>query len=352
MRGFLVASALHWLERFHVDGLRVDAVASMLYRDYSRDAGEWVPNRLGGRENLEAVAFLCELNEAVAERCPGAVVIAEESTAWPGVTKPVAEGGLGFAYKWNMGWMHDSLHYVQEDAVNRRWHHDSLTFGLVYAFSERFMLPLSHDEVVHGKGSLLGKMPGDDWQKRANLRAYLGFMWTHPGKKLLFMGGELAQPTEWNHDAQLPWQLLDDPRHAGVQQVVRDLNRTYANVSALHQLDTEPAGFEWMVGGDREQSVFAFLRHGREGTVPALVVCNFTPVPRRDYRIGVPAGGAWAELLNTDAAKYGGSDVGNLGGITAEPVPSHGKAHSLSLTLPPLAVLILSPGSGVNARQG
>ncbi len=345
VRGFLIASALFWLERFHVDGLRVDAVASMLYRDYSRAADEWVPNHLGGRENLEAVAFLRELNDAVAERCPGAMVIAEESTAWPGVTRPVSEGGLGFSYKWNMGWMHDSLHYVQEDAINRRWHHDSLTFGLVYAFSEKFVLPLSHDEVVHGKGSLLGKMPGDDWQKRANLRAYFGFMWSHPGKKLLFMGDELAQPTEWNHDAQLPWHLLDDPGHAGVQQLVRTLNAAYRDVPALHQRDCEPSGFSWVVGDDREQSVLAFLRHAAGEASPVLVVCNFTPVPRHGYRIGVPAGGSWREIVNTDANAYGGGGVGNLGSVVATPDPSHGHDHSVALTLPPLATIMLTPGS-------
>ncbi|UFN47285.1 1,4-alpha-glucan branching protein GlgB [Roseomonas sp. OT10] len=351
VRGFLIASALHWLEHFHVDGLRVDAVASMLYRDYSRKAGEWVPNQYGGRENLEAVAFLRELNGIVHERCPGAMVIAEESTAWPGVTKPVWEGGLGFSYKWNMGWMHDTLHYMQEDPVNRRWHHGQMTFGLVYAFSERFVLPLSHDEVVHGKGSLLGKMPGDDWQKRANLRAYLGFMWTHPGKKLLFMGGELAQPTEWNHDAQLPWQLLDDPAHRGVQSLVRDLNRAYRGWPALHRFDAEPRGFRWVIGDDADQSVFAYLREGEGGEAPVLVVCNLTPVPRQGYRIGVPGwrhgeGDVtwWREVLNTDALDYGGSGVGNGGGVAAEPLPSHGEGRSLLLTLPPLATLVLSPG--------
>jgi len=342
VRGFLVASALHWLEHYHVDGLRVDAVASMLYRDYSRNHGEWVPNVFGGRENLEAVAFIKELNEAVRQRCPGAVMIAEESTAWPGVSKPVSEGGLGFHYKWNMGWMHDSLHYMEEDPVNRRWHHGEMTFGLVYAFSENFVLPLSHDEVVHGKGSLLGKMRGDDWQKRANLRAYLAFMWTHPGKKLLFMGIELAQPTEWNHDAQLPWHLLDDPRHRGVQELVRDLNRTYRGLPALHQRDAEPEGFAWVVGDDAANSVFAFVRMGADGS-PALVVCNMTPVPREGYRIGVPRGGRWREILNTDANHYGGSGVGNFGGVDAVGEGSHGQPASLILTLPPLATLILSP---------
>jgi len=314
----------------------------MLYRDYSRNAGEWVPNIHGGRENLEAVAFIRELNEAVRERCPGAIVVAEESTAWPGVSAPVPEGGLGFHYKWNMGWMHDSLHYMEEDSINRRWHHGQMTFGLVYAFSERFMLPLSHDEVVHGKGSLLRKMPGDDWQKHANLRAYFGFMWTHPGKKLLFMGGELAQPTEWNHDAALPWHLLDQPMHRGTQAVVRDLNRLYRDVPALHERDTDPAGFAWVVGDDAANSVFAFLRLDAEGR-PALVVCNLTPVPREGYRIGVPLTGRWREVLNTDAAAYGGSGLGNGGGAEAVGEGAHGQPASLTLTLPPLSTLILVP---------
>jgi 1,4-alpha-glucan branching enzyme len=343
VRGFLLASALHWLERFHVDGLRVDAVASMLYRDYSRKAGEWIPNRYGGRENLEAVQFLQELNAVVQERCPGAVVIAEESTAWPGVTRPTNEGGLGFQYKWNMGWMHDTLHYVQNEPVHRRFHHDEMTFGLVYAWSERFVLPLSHDEVVYGKGSLLRKMPGDPWQQFANLRAYLAFMWGHPGKKLLFMGGELAQPTEWNHDAALPWSLLDDPRHRGVQRLVRDLNAAYRDMPALHRLDASPEGFRWVVGGDRDQSVFAWLRWGAEGDAPALVVCNFTPVPRDGYRVGVPRAGVWHEVLNTDAESYGGTNKGNGGAVASQPVAGHGYADSLLLALPPLATLILAP---------
>ena len=265
------------------------------------------------------------------------------------MTKPVSEGGLGFSYKWKMGWMHDTLHYMQENPVNRRWHHDSMTFGLVYAFSEKFVLPLSHDEVVHGKGSLLGKMPGDDWQKRANLRAYLSFMWTHPGKKLIFMGIELAQPTEWNHDAALPWHLLDDPGHRGMQDLVRDLNALYRGLPALHRLDAEPAGFEWVIGDDSAQSVFAYLRRGQDGDPPALVVCNLTPVPREGYRIGVPAsghgGGWWHELLNSDAGNYGGSNLGNAGGVMAEDLPSHGQAQSLSLILPPLATIVLSPGA-------
>jgi 1,4-alpha-glucan branching enzyme len=343
VRGFLLASALHWLERYHVDGLRVDAVASMLYRDYSRPAGEWIPNRHGGRENLEAVAFLRELNAVVAERCPGAIVVAEESTAWPGVTRPAAEGGLGFSYKWNMGWMHDTLHYMEQDPVHRRYHHDSMTFGLVYAWTERFVLPLSHDEVVYGKGSLLRKMPGDAWQQFANLRAYLAFMWTQPGKKLLFMGGEMAQPTEWNHDAALPWPLLDDPRHRGVQRLVHDLNEAYRGIPALHRLDAAPEGYRWVVGDDRAQSVFAWLRLGAEGDPPALVVCNLTPVPRHAYRIGVPRGGAWREALNTDAEAYGGGNTGNGGAVPAEAVPCHGFAQSLPLFLPPLAALVLLP---------
>jgi 1,4-alpha-glucan branching enzyme len=290
------------------------------------------------------VAFLQELNAVVQERCPGAVVIAEESTAWPGVTRPTRENGLGFQFKWNMGWMHDTLHYMAEEPIHRRYHHDQMTFGLVYAWSERFVLPLSHDEVVYGKGSLLRKMPGDPWQQFANLRAYLGFMWTHPGKKLLFMGGELAQPTEWNHDAALPWSLLDDPRHRGVQRLVRDLNATYRDLPALHRCDSSPEGFRWVVGGDRDQSVFAWLRLGAEGDTPALVVCNFTPVPREGYRVGVPRSGVWREVLNTDAESYGGTNKGNGGSLASQPVASHGYAQSLPLTLPPLATLILTPG--------
>ncbi len=305
----------------------------MLYRDYSRNAGEWVPNQYGGRENLEAVSFLRDLSHAIAERVPGAALIAEESTAWPGVTRPVAEGGLGFTYKWNMGWMHDTLHYMEEEPINRKWHHGELTFGLIYAYSEKFILPLSHDEVVYGKGSLIGKMRGDAWQRFANLRAYLGFMWTHPGKKLMFMGGEFAQEREWNHDHGLDWDLLDHP--------VRDLNNAYRHVPALHQLDCAPAGFRWLVLDDAEQSVLAYLRMGRDGAKPALVVCNFTPVPRLGYRVGVPAPGMWREVLNTDAAIYGGSNTGNGGAVHAEPIPQHDHPDSVSLTLPPLATLIL-----------
>ena len=340
VRGFLIAGALEWLERYHVDGLRVDAVASMLYRDYSRDAVEWVPNAQGGRENLEAVAFLRELNTAISERCPGTMMIAEESTAWPGVTAPVAEGGLGFTFKWNMGWMHDSLSYMARDPMHRRYHHHEMTFGLVYAFSEKFMLPISHDEVVHGKGSLLRKMAGSDWQQFANLRAYFGWMWGHPGKKLLFMGCEFGQPNEWNHDASPPWDLLDDPRHRGVQALVRDLNVLYVSEPALHQLDAAPEGFQWLIGDDSANSVFALLRQAASRDV--LVISNLTPVARHGYRVGLPGGAClWHELINTDASIYGGSGMGNGGAVVCDDVPSHGHARSALLTLPPLSTLIL-----------
>ncbi|MBN9510080.1 MAG: 1,4-alpha-glucan branching protein GlgB [Alphaproteobacteria bacterium] len=341
VRGFLIGSALHWLEHYHADGLRVDAVAAMLYRDYSRNAGEWIPNIHGGRENLEAISFFQELSRVVRERCPDALLIAEESTAWPGVTRDADAGGLGFSHKWNMGWMHDTLAYMHEDPVYRRWHHDRITFGLLYAFSERFVLPLSHDEVVYGKGSLLGKMPGDDWRRFANLRAYLGFMWTYPGKKLLFMGGEFAQAREWNHDAELDWFLLDDPRHAGVQRLVRDLNGHYREIRALHRYDDAPEGFRWVVVDDRERSVFAYLRLGGPEDAPVLVVCNFTPVPRTGYRLGLPRAGHWREVLNSDAATYGGGNVGNGGGVDAVAEGSHGLPASAVLTLPPLATLVL-----------
>ena len=339
VRGFLIGSAMHWLEHYHVDGLRVDAVASMLYRDYSREPGEWVPNQYGGRENLEAVAFLRELNDSVAERCPGTMVIAEESTAWPGVTAPTAHDGLGFSFKWNMGWMHDSLAFMEYDPIHRQYHYDQMTFGLVYAFSERFVLPISHDEVVHGKGSLLNKMPGDDWQRFANLRAYLAFMWTHPGKKLLFMGSEFGQSREWNHDASLDWHLLDAPRNRGVQRLVRDLNGLYRERPALHQGDAEPWGFRWVVGDDRGHSVLAYLRQREDGSGPVLVICNFTPVPLFDYGVGVPTVGRWSEILNTDAETLGGSGMGNYGGADAQAIESHGLPASLRLTLPPLATI-------------
>jgi 1,4-alpha-glucan branching enzyme len=337
---FLIASALVWFLRYHIDGLRVDAVASMLYRDYSRNHGEWIPNVYGGRENLESIAFLKRLNheaQYVPHR-PGVIMVAEESTAWPGVTARLEDGGLGFQFKWNMGWMHDTLHYMREDPVHRRYHHHSMTFAMVYAWSERFVLPLSHDEVVHGKGSLLGKMPGDRWQRFANLRAYFGFMWAHPGKKLLFMGGEFGQLAEFDHDGVPQWDLLDDPLHHGVQKLVSDLNRLYAAEPALHTLDAEPGGFEWLVADDAENSVFAWRRV--DGTGREMVaVCNFTPVPRPGYRIGLPQPGQWDEVLNTDAAVYGGSNMGNGGLISTEPVPSHGKPQSAALVLPPLGTL-------------
>ncbi|MFI4994515.1 MAG: 1,4-alpha-glucan branching protein GlgB [Hyphomicrobiales bacterium] len=341
VRGFLTANALYWLTTFHLDGLRVDAVASMLYRDYSRQPGEWLANIHGGRENLEAVAFIRHVNALVHERCPGAMMIAEESTAWPSVTKPVSDGGLGFDYKWNMGWMHDTLRFMQRDPVHRRWHHDDISFGLFYAFSENYVLPISHDEVVHGKRSLVSKMPGDDWQKLASLRAYLGFMWTHPGKKLLFMGGELAQWSEWDHDAGLDRHLGAYDRHRGIQSLVRDLNRVYRGEGALHELDADPAGFRWLIREDYDNSVFAYLRTGMHDMPPVLVLCNMTPLPRRDYRVGVPLSGGWRELVNTDAAIYGGVNLGNGGLVHSQPVPSQGEEQSLELLVPPLATLIL-----------
>ena len=342
VHGFMLASALHWLKHYHIDGLRVDAVASMLYRDYSRKAGEWVPNRFGGRENLEAIDFLRHLNDVVALEAPGTMVIAEESTSWPGVSASTQEGGLGFNYKWNMGWMNDTLSYMEEDPVNRSYHHSGLSFGLVYAWSERFILPISHDEVVHGKHSLIDKMPGDRWQKFANLRAYLSFMWTHPGKKLLFMGCEFGQWREWNHDEQLDWYLLQYAEHIGVKKLVGDLNRIYREEKALHEQDADPLGFQWVIGDDATNSVFAYLRWSKEGE-PLLVVANLTPVPREGYRIGVPHAGNWTELLNSDAEMYAGSNVGNGGGVHTEELPVHGQPVSLALNLPPLAVLILKP---------
>ena len=339
--GFLLASALWWRETFHVDGLRVDAVASMLYRDYSRESAQWVPNVHGGRENLESVDFLKHLNHVVRERCPGAVTIAEESTAWPGVSAPLSEGGLGFDYKWNMGWMHDSLEYVKRDPMYRSWHHGELTFSMVYAFSEKFVLPISHDEVVHGKGSLLGKMPGDRWRQLANLRAYLAFMWGHPGKKLLFMGNELAQESEWNHDDQIPWHLLERAEHAGVQRLVGDLNRLYRDEPALHRRDADPAGFEWLVGDDAKNSVFAFIRKGADGDPPLAFILNMTPQPHQDYRIGLPRAGRWAEVLNSDASIYGGSNRGNEGGVVAKADPLHNQLASAGVVVPPLAAVML-----------
>ncbi|HEY9279956.1 MAG TPA: 1,4-alpha-glucan branching protein GlgB, partial [Eoetvoesiella sp.] len=341
VRNFLIASALEWLRRYHIDGLRVDAVASMLYLDYSREPGQWIPNRYGGRENLEAVDFLRQLNTAITDQCPGAIMIAEESTAWPGVTKPVSQSGLGFHYKWNMGWMHDTLRYMRHDPIHRGFHHHDMTFGMIYAYSEHFILPLSHDEVVHGKGSLLDKMPGDRWQRFANLRSYFGFMWAHPGKNLIFMGAEFGQEQEWDHDGQLNWDCLAEPLHGGMQSLVRDLNRLYRETPALHAHDFDPAGFAWLIGDDRANSVIAFLR--RHGQHEVLVVCNLTPVPRHAYRVGVPSAGYWMERINTDAAVYGGSNIGNAGGMQTENVRAHGWDQSLSLTLPPLATLMLQP---------
>ncbi len=341
MKGFLIASAFEWLERYHVDGLRVDAVASMLYRDYSRKEGEWIPNRHGGRENLESVEFFKHLNAVVRERVPGAVTIAEESTAWPGVTQPVEAGGLGFHFKWNMGWMHDTLAYMEEDPINRRWHQGRLTFGMVYAYSERFVLPLSHDEVVHGKGSLIGKMPGDEWQKAANLRAYYGFMWAHPGKKLLFMGCEIGQRAEWNHDAEVAWWQLDEEKSSGLQRLLRDLNRVYRDEPALHATDADPAGFDWAVADDEVNSVTAFLRRTRDGRRQVLAVSNMTPVPRDGYRIGVPDGGSWRFLLDSDQPIYGGAGYRAPGDAVAEEVPAHGRPFSVVLNLPPLSTLWL-----------
>jgi 1,4-alpha-glucan branching enzyme len=337
---FLLSNALFWLERYGIDGLRVDAVASMLYLDYSRPYGGWVPNRHGGRENLEAIEFLRRVNKEVFAFRAEATTIAEESTAWPMVSRPVDMGGLGFGYKWNMGWMHDTLNYIAKDPVYRRHHHGDINFGLHYAFSENFVLPLSHDEVVHGKGSILGRMPGDRWQRLANLRAYYGFMFGHPGKKLLFMGCEFGQEREWSHERGLDWHLLDDAAHRGVQTLVRDLNRLYRATAALHALDCDALGFEWIVADDALQSVFVWLRKGREDDELCLVAVNFTPVVRRDYRVRVPRGGYWREILNTDAALYGGSDVGNSGGVTAVPA---GERFELALTLPPLGAVFLVP---------
>ena len=340
VKNFLISSALFWLERYHADGLRVDAVASMLYRDYSRNEGEWVPNKYGGRENLEAIDFLREMSHIVRARVPSATLIAEESTSWPGVSRPAHEGGLGFHYKWNMGWMNDTLRYMSKRPEWRPFHHHDLSFGLIYAFSEHFVLPLSHDEVVHGKGSLLYRMPGDEWQRFANLRAYYGFMWTHPGKKLLFMGNEFAQSSEWESQWGPQWWLLEFAPHQGVQRLIGDLNRVYIAEPALHRTDCAHWGFHWVVLDDRAQSVYAFLRFSHPGDAILLVVCNFTPVPRGDYVLGVPASGVWEEILNTDAAIYGGSNIGNVGMVTASDTPNHGQPASLVITIPPLATVV------------
>jgi 1,4-alpha-glucan branching enzyme len=341
---FLIGSALFWLDRYHLDGLRLDAVASMLYLDYGRQGGDWIPNRYGGNENLEAIAFLKRLNETVYREHPDVMTIAEESTAWPMVSRPTHVGGLGFGYKWNMGWMHDTLTYMSKDPIHRKYHHTNLTFGLLYAWHENFVLPLSHDEVVHGKGSLHRRMPGDDWQKFANLRLYYTLMYGHPGKKLLFMGGEFGQTNEWYHEASLDWHLLEmGPHHRGLQRLVQDLNSLYREQPALHQVDFEPAGFQWIDCNDWEGGVVAFLRRARDPEDFLAVVCNFTPVARSGYRIGVPRGGFYRERINTDAEIYGGSNLGNSGGVMAEPIPHHGHHYSLSLTLPPLAGLMLKP---------
>ena len=342
---FLIGSALFWLDKYHIDGLRIDAVASMLYLDYGRGEGQWVPNRRGGKEDLEAVDFLRRLNTEVYARFPGAMTLAEESTSWPGVSRPVSGGGLGFGFKWNMGWMHDVLHYMSADPAQRPQRHDSLTFGMLYAFHENFVLPFSHDEVVHGKGSMLDKMPGDDWRKFANLRLLYAYMFGHPGKKLLFMGCEFGQRGEWNHDRSLDWHLARHAPHRGLQKLTADLNRLYRGEPALFRFDCEAGGFEWIDCSDRS-GVVAFVRASGASDAPVVVVCNFTPEPRRGYRIGAPRAGRWEEILNTDSAAYGGSEVGNMGGLDTEAVPCHGRGQSLRLTLPPLAALFLKPAAG------
>ncbi|MDP3063377.1 MAG: 1,4-alpha-glucan branching protein GlgB, partial [Chloroflexota bacterium] len=344
VRSFLLSSALFWLGKYHADGLRVDAVASMLYLDYSRKEGEWVPNEYGGKENLEAIAFLRRFNAEVYGRHPDVQTIAEESTAWPMVSRPTYVGGLGFGLKWDMGWMHDSLEYMSQDSVYRRFHHNRLTFRMLYAFSENFVLPLSHDEVVHGKGALLGKMPGDEWQQFANLRLLLGYMYGQPGKKLLFMGGEMGQRLEWQHESSLDWSLLQHAPHSTLLRWVEDLNRLYRSEPALHANDARPEGFESIDCNDSDKSIVSFIRKGHSPGDVVLAVCNFTPVPRLNYRVGVPRGGFWQEVLNSDARDYGGSGMGNMGGVDAAPAPWHGRHHSLNITLPPLAVVFFKRG--------
>lgn len=341
VRNFLISNALFWLKHYHIDGLRVDAVASMLYLDYSRKEGEWIPNQFGGRENIEAISFLKRFNEVVYEQFPDVQTIAEESTAWPSVSRPVYLGGLGFGMKWNMGWMHDTIEYFSKDPIYRMYHHGQLTFSIWYAFFENFVLPLSHDEVVYGKGSILAKMPGDDWQKRANLRLLLGYMFTHPGKKLLFMGAEFGQWEEWYHEKSLDWHLLEYPTHQGIKQFVSDLNNLYKRESSLHELDCDMRGFRWVDCNDCQKSAISFLRFGNSRDNTILTVCNFTPVPHHNYRVGVPYGGFWREVLNSDAREYGGAGYGNFGGVEASPVSSHGMYYSLSLILPPLGIVIL-----------
>jgi len=343
VQNFLLSNALFWLDKYHVDGLRVDAVASMLYLDYGRREGQWIPNRYGGKENIEAIHFLRELNERAYAAFPDAIMIAEESTAWPQVSRPTYTGGLGFGLKWNMGWMHDMLDYMSQDPIFRSYHHNQITFSLLYAFTENFVLPFSHDEVVYGKGSMIRKMPGDDWQKFANLRILYGFMFGHPGKKLLFMGDEFGQWSEWNHDASLEWHLLDQPFHAGLSRWVRDLNTLYRGFPALHDLDFDAAGFEWVDCKDFQRSVISFLRCGRNPDDRLLFVCNFTPVVLQNYRVGVPSDRFWKEALNSDAPLYGGSGQGNFGGLSPVPLPTHGRPFSLTITLPPLAIVVFQP---------
>jgi 1,4-alpha-glucan branching enzyme len=345
VQSFLIGNALFWFDKYHIDGLRVDAVASMLYLDYGRREGQWIPNQYGGKENIDALDFLRRVNEEVYAAYPDAMMIAEESTAWPMVSRPVYLGGIGFGFKWNMGWMHDAVDYMSKDPVYRSYHHNKLTFSLMYAFSENFILPLSHDEVVYGKGSMIGKMPGDEWRKFANLRLLYGFMFGHPGKKLLFMGGEFGQWTEWNHDVSLDWHLLEFPFHDGLRRWVRDLNTLYRGVPSLYEVDFDAAGFEWVDCSDFERSLVSFIRKGKDPNEATLFVCNFTPVPRNNYRVGVPFGGEWREVLNSDAPLYGGSGQGNMGSITAGPLPVHGKPHSLSMPVPPLAVVVFRPGN-------
>jgi 1,4-alpha-glucan branching enzyme len=349
VQSFLISNALFWLDKYHVDGLRVDAVSSMLYLDYGRREGQWIPNRYGGKENIDAIHFLRALNERVYAAFPDAMMIAEESTAWPQVSRPIYVGGLGFGLKWNMGWMHDVMDYMSQDSVFRSYHHNEITFGLVYAFAENFVLPLSHDEVVYGKGSMLHKMPGDEWQRFANLRLFYGFMFGHPGKKLLFMGDEFGQWSEWNHDASLEWHLVQQPFHAGLKRWVRDLNTFYRGEPLLHELDFNPAGFEWVDCKDSQRSIISFLRRGQTPEDQLLFVCNFTPVLRKNYRVGVPREGHWKELLNSDAPLYGGSGQGNFGGLSTVPLPIHGRPFSLNMTLPPLGIVVFQPGprSGV-----
>lgn len=341
VRNFLISNALYWIEKYHVDGLRIDAVASILYLDYSRKEGEWIPNQYGGRENIEAIDFLKDVAKLVQKYYPGVLIIAEESTAWPGVTTGIEYGGLGFSLKWNMGWMHDMLQYFSKDPVHRKYHHNNLTFALLYAFSERFMLPLSHDEVVHGKASLLHKMPGDDWQKFANLRLLFGFMYGFPGKKLIFMGGEFGQRDEWNHEKSLDWHLCQFSPHSGMQRWIKDLNNIYKKESALHQVDFHYSGFEWIDFHDKGNSIISFIRKSYDGKDKIIVVCNYTPIPRFGYRVGVPDEGTYEEILNSDSSYYLGSNVGNAGEIKTEPISQHGRSYSLNLVLPPLAVIFL-----------